>query len=1241
MRRRGGRPKGRYMKIRFLIKTGCGRICFRTLTAGNLVLMLAAIGLGQTTLLAQDNFVTLGNTKAHPTRILAKYKEGVILEGSSNALRQVGARLGRRYRQLPQLAVLESADGRIAANEGARRNQLIQRINNLKRTGLFEYVEPDYEVHTSLVPTDKAFTDGTLWGLRNTGQKGGVAGADIAAPAAWDITNGSPNVIVAVIDTGIRYTHRDLTNQMWRNPGESGGGKETNGIDDDGDGYIDDVFGINARLGTGDPMDIDGHGTHVAGTIGAAANDGNPHVGVTWGVRIMACKFLAPTGATSDAIESIDYAVSKGAKILNNSWGGGGYSEALYDAINNARRKGVLFVAAAGNDGTDNDVSPHYPSNYDLDNVISVAALNRSDVLSEFSNYGQTTVDLGAPGEEIYSCWSTSDTAYNTIDGTSMATPHVSGVAALILSLFPEADLSELRQRLYQGTVPIPALSGLCTTGGRLNAYRSLTLFGSNNVVQVSVDPPSGSTILTNSSQPIFVTVSDLAMVTNATVTGSIAGGGTLLFLNNGAPPDAVAANGIYSAPLAVPAATNPITLTISVTAPGKVGSTSVVTYAVAPRPTNDSFTNATKVASGGGLFEANNRFATLEAGEPKPAGVTTAAASLWWSWTPVSTTAVFVDTTGSAIDTVLAVYTNNTLATLAPVVAANDVGLNKQGYVNFTAQGGTAYRITVASASTNSLGSLQLRVTPNGTFDTTLPQVLVSSPLSGTTVSSNTIYLTGTAADPAPNSTGVTEVLLNRNGSIFYSATGTTNWTAPVFLDPGLNEIDVLSLDAAGNASPSVTIQINYLVLNPVNDTFASGLPLNAVPEVSSVSSTNATKEFNEPNHAGNSGGKSVWWWFQPPADGVLALSTTNSTFDTLLAVYTGDQVNTLTPIANNDDAYAGAPGGFSALTFAVRSNQVYRIAVDGYGGVSGSAFLHYSFTPATVFRLTVNSATGGTVMPASGDFASNSIVVLTASPVAYYKFSSWSGDVVSTVNPLALAIQSNMTVTAIFNPLVYTDGFESGDLSQLGWTTSGNTPWLVTSQLAAAGQWSARSGPMTNNLVSQQISSLILVTNCSAGDGSFEYRVSSEAIYDYLKFSVDGVERQRWSGEVGWASYVISLTAGTHTFQWDYVKDPTLSAGLDAAFIDNLYLPFGIPINASTPAQLQILRQPNGSLLVQVLGQTNQQYVIQGATNLTPPVTWQNLSTNIATDGVIQYVDPSTGSNPLRFYRAIVPVP
>lgn len=1222
------------MKAKLLIGVVRGRQFCRVPRLRRIVWGLAAVGAAASALAAQPAYVRLDGLEAHPTRILARFKDTVVAQATSGTLNQLGSRVEWESKLVSGLAVLEDAAtpgaaSQASTDETAVRRRLTDRINALKLSGLFEYVEPDYVVLPTLTPTDSAFVDGTLWGLRNLG----VSGADISATNAWDLTTGSTNVIVAVIDTGIRYTHRDLINQMWVNPGEIA----NNGIDDDSNGYVDDVHGINAINDSGDPMDVDDHGTHVAGTIGAAANDGNPTVGVAWKVRLMGCKFLTGFGGTTaNGIKCIDYAVSKGARVLNNSWGSYGFSVALRDAITAAGQDGVLFVAAAGNDALDNDASfPHYPSSYPLDNIVAVAAVNRFDALADFSNFGLKSVDLGAPGEDIFSSFSGSDTDYSIISGTSMAAPHVSGVAALILSLYPSADLSELTGRLLGGAVPIPSLNRRTVTGGRLNAYKSLTISG-NGILQATVTPPSGSVILSGSLQPIFVKVTDLFGVNFATVTGQVVGVTNLVFANNGTAPDVAANDDVYSAMFRVPASTGSVTMTVTATATNKVGATNQVFYTILPPPPNDYFTNATKVPAAGAVYLANNRFATLEPGEPTHA-VATAAASLWWSWAPTSDTNVFIDTTGSAIDTVLAVYTGTAISNLQVVARTNDIGSRKQAYLSLPAQAGIAYRIAVASASTNSLGSIQLRIAPGGGRDLTPPAVFVSSPLSGLGVSNQVITLAGTAVDSPPNVTGVAEVFLSVNGAIATAAVGTTNWSAPALLQPGQNLLRVNAVDAAGNSSPTVTVQVYYLRNDPPNDIFANALPLTATPERVEAYSTNATKELNEPHHAGNAGGKSVWWQYQPPGDGVLVLNTTNSSFDTLLALYTGTIVTNLTQIAANDDA-PGRVGGFSEIVQAVRANTVYHIAVDGYDGVSGHVSLNYSFTPATLYRLTIGETVNGTVAPPSGDYASNSVVMLSASPAANYKFSAWGGDVVSSQNPLSVVINADMTLSAAFEPVAFTDGFESGNLQQLPWTTSGSTPWIVTNQSVAAGLWAARSGAMTNNEVSQQVSSLILTTNFQAGNVSFNYRVSSEPGWDYLKFSVNGVEVQRWSGEAGWATFVFPITAGTHTLRWDYIKDPFGSDGLDAAFLDNVLLPFGLPIDETTPAVLQIVRLPNGSLVLEVQGQPGREYLIQASTNLTG---WTTIATEVASGGVIQFTDPDTGTNPVRFYRAVAQVP
>jgi subtilisin family serine protease len=347
-----------------------------------------------------------------------------------------------------------------------------------------EYAEPDYIVSIIATPNDPQFTNGTLWGLHNTGQNGGVADADIDAPEAWDVRTDASSIIVAVIDTGVRYTHEDLAANMWKNPGETGldaqgRDKATNGIDDDGNGLIDDVYGAK-YVGTqinGDPNDDNGHGTHCAGTIGGVGNNGKGVTGVCWKVRIMALKFLnsSGSGSTSDAIKCINYAIAKGAHVLSNSWGGGGYSTALYNAINSARSAGIIFVAAAGNNGTNNDSSPFYPASYNLDNIIAVAATDRSDALAAFSNYGAASVHIGAPGVSINSTYRTSDSSYATLNGTSMACPHVSGAVALVKAQFPSLTYSQLRSRILTNVDVIPSLTGKCTSNGRLNLYKALT----------------------------------------------------------------------------------------------------------------------------------------------------------------------------------------------------------------------------------------------------------------------------------------------------------------------------------------------------------------------------------------------------------------------------------------------------------------------------------------------------------------------------------------------------------------------------------------------------------------------------------------------------------------------------------------------------------------------------------------------------------------------------------------------
>lgn len=347
-----------------------------------------------------------------------------------------------------------------------------------------QFAEPNYIYTTGAFdgssPVDPQYEK--LWGLKNTGSNEpdknggytgvpGVAGADVDAEKAWTITRGSRKVVVAVIDTGIDYNHPDLKNQMWVNEKEIAG----NGVDDDGNGYVDDVHGWNAERDNGNPMDGNAHGTHCAGTIGAEHNNGQGVAGVMADVRLMGVKFLSDSGSGSlaDAVEAIDYATKMNVDVMSNSWGGGGYSQALFDSITAAKNKGIVFVAAAGNDSSNNDSRPSYPASYQVDNVISVASHTAQDAISSFSNYGKRSVHVAAPGSNILS--STPGNTYKVFSGTSMATPHVSGVVGLLISELGRLPVKEVRDRLMATTVPEAAYRKTTQGGGRVSAYNFLT----------------------------------------------------------------------------------------------------------------------------------------------------------------------------------------------------------------------------------------------------------------------------------------------------------------------------------------------------------------------------------------------------------------------------------------------------------------------------------------------------------------------------------------------------------------------------------------------------------------------------------------------------------------------------------------------------------------------------------------------------------------------------------------------
>ncbi|MFK7903648.1 MAG: S8 family serine peptidase [Chitinophagales bacterium] len=441
---------------------------------------------------------------------MVKFKAGVASTQAETTMQSMDAQIVENYEGLSiqqwTLPNAVSIDGQnFTANNVTNVEDLAAYL--MANNPNIEFAEPNYIMSaspTDFIPNDPSLS--LLWGLNNTGQTGGIADADIDAFEAWATTKGDNDIIVGVLDSGIDWTHPDLAENIWQNLGEDADGDgvtmekidgvwqldpgDDNGIDDDGNGYPDDLIGWDFVDNDNEPEDGKSHGTHVAGSI-AALENGEGIVGVSPQVRIMVLRFLNNDGlgAVSDAIRGLNYAMSKGAHLTNNSWGGTGLSQSLQDAISQAADANQLFIAAAGNNATDNDVTPYYPSGYDLDNIIAVAASDQSDQLAGFSNYGATSVDIAAPGVSIFS--TLPEGTYGSGQGTSMATPHVTGTAVLLWSMDLTADYSTIKNAILSSVDVVGSLEGLVATGGRMNSNGALLALA-ECTTEANFNGPSG-----------------------------------------------------------------------------------------------------------------------------------------------------------------------------------------------------------------------------------------------------------------------------------------------------------------------------------------------------------------------------------------------------------------------------------------------------------------------------------------------------------------------------------------------------------------------------------------------------------------------------------------------------------------------------------------------------------------------------------------------------------------------------
>ncbi len=1028
---------------------------------------------GEDILLAQREMVA--------NRILVKLSEGSSKDQIRATIQQNGGHLGDPlgnldiYRVHLDPANTESVPSMVKALEGL--------------SGTVEFAEPDFIRHTHLTPNDPSYP--IQWGQHNTGQEidssFGVADADTDAPEAWDVRTRADGVVVAVIDTGILYTHEDLADNMWRNPGES-----LDGIDNDGNGFVDDIHGINAINNSGDPLDDNGHGTHCAGIIGAVGNNGTGVAGMAWNVELMGVKFLSASGSgsTSDMITCVNYAVSEGADIINASFGGGGFSLSAYNAIENARNNGVIFVAAAGNDSFDNDLWPSYPSNYNLSNIVSVASTNNRDRLSSFSNFGDRTVDIGAPGSDIYSTYIGSNFSYRALSGTSMAAPQVAGALAIIKAQYPSEDL-RLIDRILATVDPLEALSGRVASGGRLNL---------NNAIR-NLDPISFPRLETTLEDVVADEGDDVILSVTATgenLQYEWKKDGTLL------------PNEIQSA----------LTLTNVTAADSGL-------YEV--RIFNDSgaVTSSANVAVlgispelGQAMDDENGQWRNRSL-QPWVAQNT-----VTWDGVDAASNSDVGDNQSSTLERIV----NGPGTVRFYWKVSSERGYD---YLTFKIDG---ERIDQISGITE--WAQYTREIPEGQYTLSWTYEKDYSISSGDDQGYLDAfeYVAEDAEPPVITEQPTSQIVAPGDTATFsVTATGTVPLSYQWFKD---------SISLQGETAPTLTltnvsvedggfIQVN--VLNEYGSTLSNIVELeiaaNQAPRIiespaSQTVTTGSTVQFSV-RATGTNPLSFQWIKNGEPLSGQTAPTLLlASVDDNAVGAY---QVQ----VSNNAGSVTSATADLNIVDATIIP--VILKNPESQTVVSGSNII--LLAEASGARLSYQWYKDGNLIP---DQTRSSLVILnvTGQDAGQYEVEISNG--IGTIRSEAAWVNILLSES---------DLNESIDNTYLVLTTDGEAPWFTQIETTSDGMDAVQSGQVAHNGTSR-----LSTTVEGPGQLSFEWKVSSEEGYDFLNLFINNTLYRQISGEVDWTLGSVEVPAGTVTLSWEYTKDLSVAAGADAGWLDQV---------------------------------------------------------------------------------------